>query len=107
MGNWIIKKIDPNNQNQKSHKIPVNLKIIGVRNRQRIEKYWSWVLRNQVTGEFEEPIPVRGDDGAGSPDHHPRQIGIVRIPGEHYACPQILHALQALWGATYQTGIII
>ena len=43
-------------------------------------------LRNyEVTGELEESIPVRGDDGAGSADHHPRETGVVRIPGEHHA----------------------
>lgn len=46
--------------------------------------------------EPEDPVPKRGDDGAGSSDYHQGQAGVLRLPREHHSGAQVLHALQAL-----------
>ena len=54
--------------------------------------------------EPEDPVPQRCDDGARPPDHHQGEAGQLRIPGEHHARKEVLHALQAVRGAAHQTG---
>ena len=67
-----------------------------------------WLRRS--SGAAREPqgsVPHRRHDGARPSDHHARQAGVVRFPGERAPGQEVLRALQALRGTTLQTGGLV
>ncbi len=63
-------------------------------------------LRGQAraAGEFESPVQDGGHDGPGQADHHPGQARLMRVPREHNAGQEVLHALQIMRRAADQAG---
>ena len=59
-----------------------------------------------AAGEPEGELPDGGHDGAGQTDHHPRQAGVLRVPGERAPGAQVLRPVQAVRGAAVQAGAL-
>ena len=55
-------------------------------------------------GEPEDPVQDCGHDGAWPRHHHEGQTGQRRFPWQPGAQPEVLHPLQAVRGAAFQTG---
>ena len=58
----------------------------------------------RTAGEPEDQLSHSGDDGSRQGDHHPREVGQLRLSAERYALQEVLHAVQAVRGTAQQTG---
>lgn len=69
-----------------------------------IESRLCWTQR--AAGEFENSISYSRHDGARPTDYYTRQVGVLRLLGEHYAGQEVLHAVQAVRGAAHEAGAL-
>jgi len=67
-----------------------------------VEPWLRWSSR--TAWELEDQLPVSGDDDTRPCHHHPCETGQLRLPAEPRPVQEVLHALQAVWGTTQQTG---
>lgn len=57
--------------------------------------------------EPQDSVPQCGHDGTRPANHHKGEAGLMWLSWEHYIGPQILHFVQAVWGAVNETGMHI